>query len=308
MVTTVLVIIGCLAGLYLMFLVVAALVSVRPPRIPVFLTPAQLGCEQETVAFQTEDGIQIEGWWVSGGSDTVVIAAHGYLVNRCEFVPYVPRLQQLGASVLLIDHRCHGGSSRARCTYGTTEAADIQAAIGFARNRVPGCKIVGLGSSMGAVALVQAAATNPADFTGLILDAPYRQLNEAATGFWKIGNFGPLSTLMRPVPLLGRLVLGVDPKQVETPSLLRQIVEVPILLLYGTSDTVVPLDSARECAAAAGPRARIEWFEGCQHGSARLHEADRYFNVIREFLAEHALRAVPQKSQIRSTKAAASTV
>lgn len=290
-------VLGGIGVLYFLGLLLVSVISLRPPRVPIFLSPAQLGMPQESVDLVTTDGIKLRGWWVQGGEDTVIVCIHGYLANRCELVPYVPRLREMGASVLLFDLRCHGSSERARVTYGSDEAADVLAALRYVRARLPSAKTVVFASSMGAVAALRAAVEAPDLVDALILDGTYGRLDEAARGFWEIGGFKAVAKLLAPTAHFGKALLRVDPKTVVTRPLFEKLADKPMLLLYGTADTVVPLESAQDCVNAAGTQGRVVWFEGCGHSGARYSQPELYFDSIASFLTDNELVAKEREDE-----------
>lgn len=284
--------IGVLVGVplvYALLLFVVSLISIRPPRIPVFLSPAQFGLPQESIYLTTSDGIGLRGWWVEGGDEAVVLCVHGYLANRCELVPYSIRFREMGASVCLIDLRCHGTSERAQVTYGLDETRDVLAALEFIHDRKPKAKIVVFASSMGAVAALRATVERPDLVQGLVLDGAYGRLDEAARGFWEVSGFKAAAKFLAPTSHFGRALLKVDPKTVVTKHLFEKAREIPMLLLYGTADTVVPVSSAQECSEAAGPKATTVWFNGCGHSAARYSDPHAYFVAIADFLDQNEL-------------------
>lgn len=275
-----------LAILYGVFLLAVSFVSVRPPRVPLLLSPAMLGEPSEVVDIVTDDGVRLSGWWSQGEGRAVVVCFHGYLANRSELVPFGSRLRAMGASVLYVDFRCHGTSERAKCTIGVEEPRDVVAAVNFARQRQPGVPVVAFGSSMGAVSAAQACVDSPGLIDALILDGPYARLEEASKGIWEAFRFGRFSVLFRPVVWFGRLWAGFDPRQVDMVPTYRRLGGVPTLFLYGESDTVVPRGSAQECVDAAGDQTQLEWFPG-GHSQGRYVDPVRYFDVIAEFVETH---------------------
>lgn len=287
-------IIAALILIYLGFLILVSILSVYPPRIPVFLSPGQLGDPQEPITFETLDNIRLKGWWVEGGRSTVIICFHGFLGNRCEWVPYSTRFRAMGASLMFPDHRCHGYSDRSKCTFGISEAQDVVAAVDYACKRCPGCKIVLLGSSMGGTAVARAVAENPGLADAVILDGSYANLDEAARGFWYVTGFKSIAMLMSPSRFFGRLFLGFSLKSIDMIATYSRFKGTPSLFLYGDSDMVVPFLSAKKCVEAA--KGTAVWFEGSGHAQARYNEPSRYFEAIADFLKEHKLLESPMIS------------
>src|SRR3989475_6485861 len=67
------------------------------------------------------------------------------------------------------------GSDRAPITFGIKEVLELQAAIAFARKRVPSARIGLLGYSMGAVVSLLGAAGEPG-VQALVIDRPFSDL------------------------------------------------------------------------------------------------------------------------------------
>ncbi len=272
--------------------------SLYPPRIHQFVSPAALGFAQEPFETVTKDGVTIRGWYVPGESDVVFVACHGYLVNRCEWVPTLSFLGQSGASFVFFDHRGQGQSSRAKITLGRDEAQDVEAVLAWVAERAPGKKTVALGSSMGAVAAVLAGSANPDRFDALILDGPYRSLDEASRAWWLFLAGKTAQSILAPSTWVGPLFIGFSPKGVKVDEAISKLEGTPILLCSGTEDPIVPVESAKAILAKAGSNARAVWFDGCTHGAGRLVHSRQFEGEVTKFLAEHGLapNTAPQVS------------
>lgn len=142
---------------------------IRPPRAPLWCTPAEVGLAYEDVVFEATDGVEIKGWFVprTGTSPgPAVVFVHGWLWNRLgnvagrvpftdrsvDFLPATRALHDAGYHVLLIDLSNHGESgSRFPVTYGPWEARDYHGALGYLRSRpdVDATRLGALGCSMG---------------------------------------------------------------------------------------------------------------------------------------------------------------
>jgi len=275
---------GSITILYILALFLVARASIYPPRVPEFISPGQMGLPQENVEFPSRDGHRLSGWWVPGEEDLVVICAHGYMMNRCEFVPMARALAESGASLLFFDFRAHGQSDRTKCTIGPNESRDVLGAIDYAETRCPGAQIAILGSSMGAAASVLATVEEPSKVDGLILDGLYRSLHEAGKGWWLFLGGRALQSILGPTIIFGRMLTGVSPKQVRIDLALGTLAGKPILIFNGTADPIVPVSSAQANFDSAGSNAHIEWFEGAGHGNPRFREPVRYEQLVRAFL------------------------
>lgn len=277
--------------LYLLINYLVARVAIYPPRVPLYFAPGVSGLPQESVEFESGDGTLIRGWWCEADGDVVVIACHGYLMNRCELAPLAGLFVEHGVSSLYFDFRAHGKSDGRRSTVGYEERWDVLAAIEWVRQRKPGARIVLFGSSMGAAASVLATGEAPESVHGLILDGVYRRMDEAGRGWWEFLGGKWLGVVLRPTVWFGRMLTGFDPKTVDVAAVLRALPDLPILFINGDRDVIVPPASAEENYAAAGGMARSEWFAGAGHGEPRFREPERYRELLAEFLRE-----LPQKT------------
>ena len=90
--------------LYFLALVLVAMVSLRPIRIPFFLSPGALGLPQQSVRFKSADGLELRGWWMHRESpNSVAVLCHGYMMNRSEPIPLAKRLWEEGVACLIFD-------------------------------------------------------------------------------------------------------------------------------------------------------------------------------------------------------------
>lgn len=280
--------VGVAFALLVLYLAVMTLIlafSLKPMRIHQYISPGTLGRPQESVSFRTDDGLDLQGWWSEGSSDLVVIGVHGYIMNRCEWVPIQTFLDETQASCLFFDLRAHGRSQGSKIGFGTREWRDVTAAIEWVRNRKPGARIVLLGSSMGAVASVLAASKHPEWVEGLILDGAFRRLDEAMRGWWPFLGGDKLGKFMRPSEAFAPAVLGFRPADIRIDDELRSLAGKPILLLYGGADPLIPEGSRLLMLEAAGERGALVVFDGATHGAGRLNQPKKFEEEVLEFLS-----------------------
>lgn len=274
---------------YGLLLVGAVLYSAHPTRIPLFFSPGGVGLPQEDVEITTKDGVNIRAWWVPNGrSKRVAILAHGYLMNRCELAPLSVWLWQRGYSCLLLDHRAHGKSGRAKCTVGRDEAMDIEACIAWVQGRSDDAQIVLLGSSMGAAACAFSAAGHPRSIRALVLDGPYSRLVVATLGWWRFLGGSVLQVLMSPTALLAMPILGVNPFSVDVAEALKRLGPIPVLLLHGSHDRLAPPSEASRNLTAC-ENGRLVWMQGCDHAEGRWVQPVAFLGAIEAFLREQDL-------------------
>src|SRR2546421_4199934 len=151
-----------------------------PPR-PIWLddftfTPFEFQDDYAEVELATADGVNFGAWhFRQPGSPQTVIISGGHKGQRQGALGIAVALWRKGFNVVLYSYRGMPGSDRAPITFGIKEVLELQAAIAFARKRIPNARIGLLGYSMGAVVSLLGAAGEPG-VQALVLDSPFSDL------------------------------------------------------------------------------------------------------------------------------------
>jgi len=261
----------------------------------------------ESIRIPTPDGLQLDGWFIpQDGADRTIIICHGAGANKGNFVWFLSSLADHGYNVVFFDFWAHGGSDGRQTTYGLREWIDVKAVIDWLKRDRPAQarKIVGLGSSQGAMALALAAAEDPR-INAVILDSPFVSPSELALHH------------ARRVPVVGPAMIRLILVEMSlwtrtdffTPSAERAIASMdprPVLVIHGDEDFVMPAEhTQRLCNAARGPR--DIWFGPGPHSNIVTNDPYGYARRVFDFLGRH-LGPVEQQSprQRRLTSRAAS--
>lgn len=269
-------------AVYFAVLFVVARISLRPPRLPVYLSPGALGAPQESVEFRGRNGVVLRGWWsASEGSDRVAILCHGYVMNRSELTPCVRDLCASGWNCLVFDFPGHGKSGASNCGFGWSERIDVVCAVNWVRERVPNARVALIGSSMGAAASAFAARESKAN--ALVLDSSYSRLTEATKGWWRFIGGKSLALLLAPTVYVTKFMLDFDPRNIDVATALKNLENTDVLVLHGKCDVLAPPAEAERNVRALG-RAEVVWFDGCNHSEGRWEHPERYRNALHEFL------------------------
>jgi alpha-beta hydrolase superfamily lysophospholipase len=262
----------------------------RPFDIGLKDTPAEYALRYEDVAFEAADGIPLSGWFVSpSGKDAIIIGTHGLFRSRVELLSRTAPLCEAGYGALLYDSRSHGLSGKAIVSFGFYEKDDVLGAIHFVKRRYQEAArrpaIVLMGVSMGAVAVLEAAAAST-DYSALILDSPFSSLRQTIADhtwlFLRLPRF-PFADLF--LFWFGRIA-GFDPGLLDSRAALRQAVPVPLLIIASEGDQRIPPQVARSLyEEAKAPLKMLKVFGAdVPHGAAaRLHPHE-YNAVLQGFL------------------------
>ncbi|MBX6312306.1 MAG: alpha/beta fold hydrolase [Isosphaeraceae bacterium] len=220
----------------------------------------------EPIACRAADGTSLHGAWrrCDEARGRTAILLHGFAEDRSALLGRAEALAPFGWNVALFDIRGRGHSHGEHTAFGGFEADDLRAWLDVLAERVgPELVPVAWGRSMGAAIALRAAADDPR-LAALVLEAPYADLRTAVAGW--------LARLRLPGRLAGLILLrarrlaGVSlarPRPID----LAPRVRVPVLILHGTADPIVPSHEARRLAAAFPNRAEIIEVPGAGHTS-----------------------------------------
>jgi uncharacterized protein len=263
--------------------ITARRITVPGPREDKFVTPWELGIPYEDVAFGTEDGLLLRGWWLPAPqAKMTVIALHGHRGARHHCVGIAAALWRRGANVLLFDHRGRGSSEGAFMSLGYFETLDAFAAVGYALSRAPGSPVGLIGYSMGAAVALMAVARDER-VGAVVADSPFaseRGLIEALLR----KQMGPLHP---PVVALAERLLSYNPGKVAPLREVAKIAPRASLFVHGLLDeTCDPNDSLRLYEAAGDPK-ELWLLEEAGHCGAYFADREAYCERVGSFFNEH---------------------
>lgn len=123
--------------------------------------PSDLGFEITEVTFESEDGIQLAGWYTPSQNGTTIILLHGYGGNRTGMIWHAQQLTNADYGVLMYDERASGESTGEYRSYGWEDHRDVKATAEFIHSQNPNEHIGAVGCSTGASIVVYSAALYP---------------------------------------------------------------------------------------------------------------------------------------------------
>jgi fermentation-respiration switch protein FrsA (DUF1100 family) len=247
--------------------VVDTRVELRP------VTPADDGLGYEDVAFRNASGLTLRGWYIpppviAVGRAGASAWGHGNGADRRHWLPAARAVHDAGLAQLLFDFTGRGDSDGEVVTLGAHEAADLRAALDVlaARAEVDPHRLALGGRSMGAAAAILEAADD-ARVRALVLDGAFADLTELVDA--AIRGYHLPAPLVRPVLLgIAGWRAGFDPGKVRPIEAIRRV-SVPILLMHGTKDEVVPFAHAERLRDAAASPVTFVPLDGLGHNSPR---------------------------------------
>lgn len=272
------------------------------------LGPALDALGGEVVRLRARDGLRLSGRWLpradagDGAADATVDEAilllHGWSGSVApDLVEYGPWLRSI-AGVLGLDFRGHGASDASPTTFGLREVEDIAGALAWLGER--GIRRVALfGTSMGGISAIAA--------TVVLGDGRSRPLAIADGGRSLPRIVGIAADSVGPVltevvaarlpgprvlrPILARRAFGVmarrlgaDPRDTEPLRIVGLLEDLPILLIHGDADEVVPTAAATRLVAATGPGAESWTVPGAGHSLAHATAPAAYEERVGAFI------------------------
>ncbi|RMH05190.1 MAG: hypothetical protein D6704_09870 [Nitrospirae bacterium] len=291
---------GILAGVLVLLSLFNFLLGIRPITFQTSSDPSRYGLSYEPVAFKTDDGLLIRGWFIPAGNTShsnssgipkrpAILIGHGYPFDKANILPHVVFLHR-DFHLLLIDFRYFGESDGAYTTVGLKETLDVAAAVAYLQQReeVDPERIGAMGFSMSAAIIL--LAQNPA-IKAIVADSPYASLTQVLRHqFFFLP--GPLGwPIVKLTAFYAWLFLGVDLEEAAPAAAVRAL-STPVLLIHGEADSQLPVTHAYQIAANADPRFLELWIVSrADHGQAHALAEREYEQKVLQFFARHLLRS-----------------
>ncbi len=237
------------------------------PEKEVTANPNDYSLDFEDIYFTTIDGVNLHGWFVPGESNITWLWFHGNAGNIGHRLDNLNMLREkLSVNIFIFDYRGYGHSEGEVSEEGIY--LDAEAALAYLRSRpdVDRGKVVFFGRSLGcAVAVDLASRRRP---YALILESPFTSISDMA---------------QRTVPALpiGTLITT----KFDSVSKISSI-SVPLLVLHGDRDAVVPIELAQQLYEEANEPKKFYTIHGASHNDTYIAGGAEYFSTLRQFITE----------------------
>ncbi|MGF1632458.1 MAG: alpha/beta hydrolase [Phycisphaerae bacterium] len=290
---------------------VMAVVMVYRPKVQSDVTPytaidpesgVPLYFAFQPASFRSEDGIALRGWFIPAQgavSNETVVICHGLAASKANFVDLSRHFVPYGFNVFIFDFRAHGHSGGQLTSFGDLERRDVLAAVAYLKAQHPQAAehVYGVGVSMGAAAMV-AAAAEPASVGGdiqkLALLSTFDDLG-TLTGDVGDGSFiWPMNRLLPAVALpIASATAGRNLAAFRPARLVGDVWPRPVLIVHATDDPIIPYARGKALFDAAFiPREMLTRITG---GHNQLLQDEEVFAAVRLFL--RTARPVPVVSR-----------
>lgn len=230
--------------------------------------PAALGLAgTEEVRFQTEDGLELNAWFVPAAGPPArrtIVVFNGNAGNRSHRAPLAAEFAALGYATLLVDYRGYGGNPGLPSEEGL--ARDARAAWKYVTSRpdVEANRLVYFGESLGSAVAVRLAVDHPP--AALILRSPFSSLVAIGAHHYP---FLPVRWFLK--------------DRFQSVDLIRRVPS-PVLFIAGDADRVVPFDDTEALFAAANDPKEMVVIQGADHNDEALNIGPGVIGPIHLFL------------------------
>jgi uncharacterized protein len=223
-------------------------------------TPASLGLAYQTVPLRAADGTELVAWFLParGKPRASVLFLHGNAENISTHFAAVAWMPAQGFNVLALDYRGYGGSAGKPSLAGLQLDIDAALAALLERPDVAGTRIVLLGQSLGAALAIHYLAHSRyrGQVCALVADSAFSDyrgiVSEKLAGF----------ALTWPLQWLPALTIDNEYSPERSVGALSPI---PLLLMHGEADDVVPAAHSRRLFARAAEPKALWLFPGVAH-------------------------------------------
>lgn len=205
------------------------------PQKDLYPNPVAQLFRPQDVSFKTSDNVTLHGWFFQalGEPRATILVFHGNAQNLSTHVNSVLWLVREGFNVFIFDYRGYGLSEGSPGITGVHRDGAAALATALSLPGTQSLPVVVLGQSIGGAISVYTVANAPdkSRIAALVLDSPFASYRliarEKLSGFWLTWLFQyPLSFLVGDSYSPVRWINKVSP--------------VPVLILYGEKDPIVP--------------------------------------------------------------------
>ena len=256
------------------------------------LDPSYLDLEYEDIDIVSGESI-ISSWWIPNNKDKTILILHGLRSQKDDeyILNFIREFHNLGYSIIAIDFRNHGDSSKGNFTFGVDEINDVYNTIEF-YNSYKNIEEIGIwGFSYGATTANLAAINNElknnnsARIVGVFSDSPYFSLTDLISS--QISRRTPLnefmSDLLKPgILLFTNIFYNFDFNSVENTYIEGSKVSIPTKIIGCTGDQTVPIDQSINASNTLGQLSSFVEFSNClEHGDAFISDPEKYLSEFK---------------------------
>lgn len=225
-------------------------------------TPKSVGWNYDDVSFESSGGMRLHGWFIpttKKNAKGTVVFSHGNSGAMGYHLGFITWLIPEGFNVFMFDYRGFGSSTGKPDRRGMVD--DVQAAFRYVKTRrdVDGNKLISFGHSLGGAKSITSLAERPVPgVKAMISDAGFASYFEMAE--WVAGKVGT----------------DIVTDELAPKDWVSKLAPIPLLIIHGTDDEVVPLVQGKKLFSAAANPKTFFTVEGGRHGDSLWRNNGEY--------------------------------
>ncbi len=237
--------------------------KVYRPRDNLVAFPDNYNIEFEDISFSSRDKVLLNGWFIRGTSDRVILFCHGNFGNISQRLDIIQEMHLLGYNIFIFDYRGFGRSNGIPSEEGLYN--DALGAYDYLKDRgYNNGDIILFGKSLGGVVAIFLASIIE-DFRGLIVDSSF--CSSQALGYDLLGFKLP------------RFIIS---NRLESIKMIKDI-KIPKLIIHSENDNLIPFHHGKELFEEATEPKRFLKIHGL-HNNCIFESKDIYMAGIKDFL------------------------
>ncbi|REB08025.1 alpha/beta hydrolase [Sporosarcina sp. BI001-red] len=209
---------------------------------------------KNTITMQSYDNLKLKAQFIKNNKSDAhqaVILAHGFRNTGEDMGKYAKFYYDQGFDVLLPDARGHGDSEGDYIGYGWHERLDYKDWIQYLIQQHDAEQIILQGNSMGAATVLMTSGEKlPKQVKGIVADSSYSTVKKELAHQLKSIYGLPAFPLLDVTSVIAKIRAGYTLQEASAVAQVKKN-KVPLLLIHGEADDLVPTEMATELYEAA---------------------------------------------------------
>jgi len=225
--------------------------------------PEDVGLVAEDVYLDTGETSKIHGWYFKGDGRKTILYVHGNGGNIADRLDVIRGYVDSGFSVFIFDYSGYGKSDGKPSKKGIVSETLIAYEYLINEKSVEPSNLIFIGQSLGGVPTLRVATKKPS--AGVILEGAFYSVREISKDMFGI------------IPLW-----IIAPHDFDNGREIQKL-KVPLLIVHGGNDEVIPLRHSQMLFEKAGEPKKLEVFKSSTHTGMYTNNPARYFSLIKDF-------------------------
>lgn len=241
--------------------------------------------DYEEVCVKSFDGLTLYGkYYHAKDGAPIYLGFNGYRGTPERDLCGAARIVEITEqNLLIVSQRAHGKSQGKTITFGVKERLDVLTWVNFCIERFgKDVKICINGVSMGASTVLFASGLElPENVFSVIADCPYSAPEDIIKKVLKDMRL-PVKIFMPLMRLSARIFGRFSLKGANAIDAVKNA-KVPILLMHGEEDRLVPVEMS-EKIAKTNTLVERHTFAGAPHGMSYMADEEKYLKIVKDFI------------------------